>query len=161
MLQDGDLCHHHQIRCSAVPSSQLAGLASFLVQHAACSAVCALSAQVNLATQRTLSLLATHSTYMSYLVSYPNTPYTLACPPAYPTTPPPSTSPQAPVSGSKKPAIDGQLIILAAGDEGLFTECAAAFDIMVRHIDPPPGELDRFLLNATLDLDVTVVAGTR
>jgi 3-hydroxyisobutyrate dehydrogenase-like beta-hydroxyacid dehydrogenase len=36
------------------------------------------------------------------------------------------------VSGSKKPAIDGQLIILAAGDEGLFKECAAAFDIMVR-----------------------------
>lgn len=38
---------------------------------------------------------------------------------------------QAPVSGSKKPAIDGQLIILAAGDEGLFKECATAFDIMV------------------------------
>jgi 3-hydroxyisobutyrate dehydrogenase-like beta-hydroxyacid dehydrogenase len=36
------------------------------------------------------------------------------------------------VSGSKKPAIDGQLIILAAGDEGLFKDCAAAFDIMVR-----------------------------
>jgi glyoxylate/succinic semialdehyde reductase len=36
------------------------------------------------------------------------------------------------VSGSKKPAIDGQLIILAAGDEELFKECAAAFDIMVR-----------------------------
>jgi hypothetical protein len=35
------------------------------------------------------------------------------------------------VSGSKKPAIDGQLIILAAGDEGLFKECATAFDIMV------------------------------
>lgn len=37
---------------------------------------------------------------------------------------------EAPVSGSKKPAIDGQLIILAAGDEGLFKECATAFDIM-------------------------------
>jgi hypothetical protein len=38
---------------------------------------------------------------------------------------------QAPVSGSKKPAIDGQLIILAAGDEGLFGECEAAFNAMV------------------------------
>jgi glyoxylate/succinic semialdehyde reductase len=37
---------------------------------------------------------------------------------------------EAPVSGSKKPAIDGQLIILAAGNEGLFNECAAAFDVM-------------------------------
>jgi len=37
---------------------------------------------------------------------------------------------EAPVSGSKKPAIDGQLIILAAGDEGLYKECAMAFDIM-------------------------------
>jgi 3-hydroxyisobutyrate dehydrogenase-like beta-hydroxyacid dehydrogenase len=36
------------------------------------------------------------------------------------------------VSGSKKPAIDGQLIILAAGDAGLFKECATAFDIMVK-----------------------------
>lgn len=39
---------------------------------------------------------------------------------------------QAPVSGSKKPAIDGQLIILAAGDEELFRECGAAFGAMVR-----------------------------
>jgi hypothetical protein len=38
---------------------------------------------------------------------------------------------QAPVSGSKKPAIDGQLIILAAGDEALFGECEAAFSAMV------------------------------
>ena len=37
---------------------------------------------------------------------------------------------QAPVSGSKKPAIDGVLIILAAGDEALFSECQVAFDIM-------------------------------
>lgn len=37
---------------------------------------------------------------------------------------------EAPVSGSKKPAIDGQLIILAAGDEPLFKDCAAAFDVM-------------------------------
>eukprot|EP00879_Flechtneria_rotunda_P023470 GHRR01024826.1.p1 GENE.GHRR01024826.1~~GHRR01024826.1.p1 ORF type:complete len:256 (+),score=98.14 GHRR01024826.1:252-1019(+) len=37
---------------------------------------------------------------------------------------------EAPVSGSKKPAIDGQLIILAAGDEGLFKECEGAFSVM-------------------------------
>lgn len=37
---------------------------------------------------------------------------------------------EAPVSGSKKPAIDGQLIILAAGDEGLFSECNEAFGLM-------------------------------
>jgi 3-hydroxyisobutyrate dehydrogenase-like beta-hydroxyacid dehydrogenase len=37
---------------------------------------------------------------------------------------------EAPVSGSKKPAIDGQLIFLAGGDEGLFEECKEAFDIM-------------------------------
>jgi hypothetical protein len=34
------------------------------------------------------------------------------------------------VSGSKKPAIDGQLIILAAGDKPLYDACAGAFDIM-------------------------------
>lgn len=45
--------------------------------------------------------------------------------------PPLLSLPQAPVSGSKKPAIDGQLIILAAGDEGLFRECEAAFGAMV------------------------------
>eukprot|EP00775_Hariotina_reticulata_P010437 gene10437-10595_t len=39
---------------------------------------------------------------------------------------------EAPVSGSKKPAIDGQLIILAAGDDSLFKECEAAFSAMVR-----------------------------
>jgi hypothetical protein len=44
----------------------------------------------------------------------------------------PLPPPQAPVSGSKKPAIDGVLIILAAGDEALFAECATAFDIMGR-----------------------------
>jgi 3-hydroxyisobutyrate dehydrogenase-like beta-hydroxyacid dehydrogenase len=37
---------------------------------------------------------------------------------------------EAPVSGSKKPAIDGQLIFLAAGDESLFDECKPAFDVM-------------------------------
>lgn len=37
---------------------------------------------------------------------------------------------QAPVSGSKKPAIDGQLIILAAGDKSLFDDSAAAFGVM-------------------------------
>ncbi|KAF5842054.1 NAD binding domain of 6-phosphogluconate dehydrogenase-domain-containing protein [Dunaliella salina] len=37
---------------------------------------------------------------------------------------------EAPVSGSKQPAINGQLIILAAGDQGLFEEALPAFSKM-------------------------------
>lgn len=37
---------------------------------------------------------------------------------------------EAPVSGSKKPAIDGQLIILAAGDKSLFDDSMPAFEVM-------------------------------
>eukprot|EP00245_Coleochaete_scutata_P000851 TRINITY_DN1100_c0_g2_i1.p1 TRINITY_DN1100_c0_g2~~TRINITY_DN1100_c0_g2_i1.p1 ORF type:complete len:326 (-),score=63.43 TRINITY_DN1100_c0_g2_i1:106-963(-) len=37
---------------------------------------------------------------------------------------------EAPVSGSKKPAEDGTLVILAAGDESLFNEVLPAFDVM-------------------------------
>jgi len=37
---------------------------------------------------------------------------------------------EAPVSGSKKPAIDGQLVILAAGDASLYAEVAPAFGVM-------------------------------
>jgi glyoxylate/succinic semialdehyde reductase len=37
---------------------------------------------------------------------------------------------EAPVSGSKKPAIDGHLIILAAGDESLYNEAGPAFTKM-------------------------------
>lgn len=37
---------------------------------------------------------------------------------------------EAPVSGTKKPAEDGTLIILAAGDEGLYGEIAPLLDIM-------------------------------
>ncbi|ERN11312.1 hypothetical protein AMTRI_Chr04g242650 [Amborella trichopoda] len=37
---------------------------------------------------------------------------------------------EAPVSGSKKPAEDGQLIILAAGDKELYEEIIPAFDVM-------------------------------
>lgn len=37
---------------------------------------------------------------------------------------------EAPVSGSKKPAIDGQLVIMAAGDKSLFDESTPALDIM-------------------------------
>ena len=37
---------------------------------------------------------------------------------------------EAPVSGSKKPAIDGQLIILSAGDRSLYDEVLPAFDVM-------------------------------
>eukprot|EP00955_Chlamydomonas_euryale_P021769 229897-Chlamydomonas_euryale.AAC.2 len=39
---------------------------------------------------------------------------------------------EAPVSGSKKPAIDGQLIILAAGDESLFKEAEPAMAKMAK-----------------------------
>mmetsp|Transcript_23594 Transcript_23594/g.76744 ORF Transcript_23594/g.76744 Transcript_23594/m.76744 type:complete len:290 (-) Transcript_23594:120-989(-) len=37
---------------------------------------------------------------------------------------------EAPVSGSKKPAIDGQLIFLCAGDESLYKEVVPALDVM-------------------------------
>lgn len=37
---------------------------------------------------------------------------------------------EAPVSGSKKPAIDGNLIILAAGEQGLYDEAKDAFEVM-------------------------------
>lgn len=47
---------------------------------------------------------------------------------------------EAPVSGSKKPAIDGQLIILAAGDERLFNDCKTAFDAMGKRRWGPGGQ---------------------
>ncbi|KAF9606090.1 hypothetical protein IFM89_023113 [Coptis chinensis] len=37
---------------------------------------------------------------------------------------------EAPVSGSKKPAEDGQLVILAAGEKSLYEEAIPAFDVM-------------------------------
>ncbi|KAI3682545.1 hypothetical protein L1987_82600 [Smallanthus sonchifolius] len=37
---------------------------------------------------------------------------------------------EAPVSGSKKPAEDGQLVILSAGDKGLYDEILPAFDVL-------------------------------
>ena len=37
---------------------------------------------------------------------------------------------EAPVSGSKKPAEDGALIFLCAGDEGLYTRCTDPLDVM-------------------------------
>lgn len=37
---------------------------------------------------------------------------------------------EAPVSGSKKPAEDGQLIILAAGEKALYDEAIPAFDVL-------------------------------
>ncbi|XP_050039588.1 cytokine-like nuclear factor N-PAC isoform X2 [Dermacentor andersoni] len=40
---------------------------------------------------------------------------------------------EAPVSGSKKPAEDGTLIILAAGDRALFNDCASCFEAIGRH----------------------------
>ncbi|XP_050363734.1 glyoxylate/succinic semialdehyde reductase 1 [Argentina anserina] len=37
---------------------------------------------------------------------------------------------EAPVSGSKKPAEDGQLVILAAGEQALYNEVIPAFDVI-------------------------------
>lgn len=37
---------------------------------------------------------------------------------------------EGPVSGSKKPAEDGQLVILAAGDKGLYDEAIPIFDVL-------------------------------
>ena len=37
---------------------------------------------------------------------------------------------EAPVSGSKKPAEDGQLIFLTAGDQALYVECKEALEAM-------------------------------
>lgn len=37
---------------------------------------------------------------------------------------------EAPVSGSKKPAEDGQLVILAAGDKAFYDEALPAFDVL-------------------------------
>ncbi|CAH9073450.1 unnamed protein product [Cuscuta europaea] len=37
---------------------------------------------------------------------------------------------EAPVSGSKKPAEDGQLVILAAGDKDLYSQLLPAFDVL-------------------------------
>lgn len=37
---------------------------------------------------------------------------------------------EAPVSGSKKPAEDGQLVILAAGEKALYEEALPAFDVL-------------------------------
>lgn len=37
---------------------------------------------------------------------------------------------EAPVSGSKKPAEDGQLVILAAGEKALYDEMVPAFDVL-------------------------------
>nr|XP_025888473.1 succinic semialdehyde reductase isofom1 isoform X2 [Solanum lycopersicum] len=37
---------------------------------------------------------------------------------------------EAPVSGSKKPAEDGQLVILAAGDKDLYDQVVPAFDVL-------------------------------
>jgi 6-phosphogluconate dehydrogenase (decarboxylating) len=63
---------------------------------------------------------------------------------------------QAPVSGSKKPAIDGTLIFLAAGDESLYKECKSAFEVM--------GKADFFLgdvgAGARMKLVVNMVMGS-
>ena len=41
---------------------------------------------------------------------------------------------EAPVSGSKKPAEDGTLIFLCAGDEALYTQCREALEVMGKKV---------------------------
>lgn len=63
---------------------------------------------------------------------------------------------EAPVSGSKGPAIAGQLVILAAGDESLYEEAAPLFDVMGKkrlHL----GEVGR---GAQMKLIVNMVMGS-
>lgn len=63
---------------------------------------------------------------------------------------------EAPVSGSKKPAIDGTLIFLCAGDESLYKECKPALGIM--------GKADFFLgdvgAGARMKLVVNMIMGS-
>ena len=63
---------------------------------------------------------------------------------------------QAPVSGSKKPAIDGTLIFLCAGDEALYKESQEALDVM--------GKLHVFLgavgAGARMKLVVNMIMGS-
>lgn len=39
---------------------------------------------------------------------------------------------EAPVVGSRVPALEGQLIILAAGDRKLFDDCYSCFEAMAK-----------------------------
>jgi 3-hydroxyisobutyrate dehydrogenase-like beta-hydroxyacid dehydrogenase len=61
---------------------------------------------------------------------------------------------EAPVSGSKKPAEDGSLVILAAGDQTLYEEVTELFDILgKRHLylgDVGQGAAMKILVNMTM-----------
>jgi len=62
---------------------------------------------------------------------------------------------EAPVSGTKKPAADGTLVILAAGDRSLYDEAVPAFEVM--------GKLHRYLgdvgQGARMKLVVNLILG--
>jgi 3-hydroxyisobutyrate dehydrogenase/2-hydroxy-3-oxopropionate reductase len=62
---------------------------------------------------------------------------------------------EAPVSGTKKPAQDGTLIILAAGDRGLYEEALPAFEVMGK-MAPYLGELGQ---GARMKLVVNMIMG--
>ncbi|QUX95660.1 NAD(P)-dependent oxidoreductase [Marinomonas sp. CT5] len=62
---------------------------------------------------------------------------------------------EAPVSGTKKPAEDGTLIILAAGDPSLYNDAKAAFDVMGK-MSPYLGEVGQ---GANMKLVVNMMMG--
>ena len=62
---------------------------------------------------------------------------------------------EAPVSGTKKPAEDGTLIILAAGDKSLYDEALPAFEIMGK-MSPYLGEVGQ---GAKMKLVVNMILG--
>ncbi|GAA0834383.1 NAD(P)-dependent oxidoreductase [Marinomonas arenicola] len=62
---------------------------------------------------------------------------------------------EAPVSGTKKPAEDGTLIILAAGDKTLYDEALPAFDVMGK-MSPFLGEVGQ---GASMKLVVNMMMG--
>ena len=57
---------------------------------------------------------------------------------------------EAPVSGSKKPAIDGALIFLCGGDAELYARCQPAFDIMGKKVATPHARPNLQLLKGLL-----------
>ena len=62
---------------------------------------------------------------------------------------------EAPVSGTRKPAEDGTLIILAAGDKSLYDEALPAFEIMGK-MSPYLGEVGQ---GAKMKLVVNMIMG--
>ena len=62
---------------------------------------------------------------------------------------------EAPVSGTKKPAEDGTLIILAAGNQSLYEDAKSAFDVMGK-MSPYLGEVGQ---GANMKLVVNMIMG--